>query len=270
MKKLLIPLSFFFIGIGASYFYANHLIGVNKTLFKEEVTDLVASYKAGSLSYSELQRQNDELNGKIFQLLFAYFGIDLRDLEMAKINNAKVIKNQLVVEKVVEKIVYVEKKSARTKVKKQKGVLKKSHKRFSKIELTDLLRDASPILEKDQAFDRLNKTSKYHSYKFNGPKYDLVIENDFKLSKKSYQGVSKVNYSVLGKVVDSIKVDGIPLNFLKSPRYKDLVIVQMTAKSYAVINTNPFEYDREPDGLIFKKKHSKFVVDAILSTKRNQ
>lgn len=270
MKKLLIPLSFFFIGIGASYFYANHLIGVNKSLFKEEVTGLVESYKAQELSYSELQRQNEELNGKIFQLLFTYFGIDLRDISSPSMNNAKIIKNQVVVEKVVEKIVYVKEDSPKEK-KKEKVKRNRLDKVFSpNFDLSNLLKDALPILKKDHAFDKLNKTSTFHSDTFDGPPHELVIVNDFKLIKKNYKGVSKVDYNLLGKPVDSIKIDGIPLNFLKSPRYRDLVIIQMTAKRYAVINTKPLFYDEDHTGYIFLKSQKKFKRVAVLSTKRKQ
>ncbi len=59
MKKIFLAFAFFILGVGVSYFTFNHSIVNKKVQFNDEVDSLF-----------EQNLSAEELNGKIFQLLF--------------------------------------------------------------------------------------------------------------------------------------------------------------------------------------------------------
>lgn len=269
MKKIFFALSFFIFGIGASYFTFNHNIVNKKLQFNEEIETLFESNISA-----------EEANGRIFQLLFAYFAIDLRDIEekiTAKIQDSINAKESTIVEKVVEKVVYLPQEKSETKSveiesdmppeEERRIPTVKNFKTLEKLNFKEYLKDASPILERDKAFETLNGTHRYIGHNNRGPNFQIEIENLFKLENKSYKGTSKIDYLVLGKSEDAIMVDGIPLNFLKNPQYPNLITARISNNRFIVINTKDQFYNDEVRGILFLRNGENFKKDGFLRSK---
>ncbi|GEM_PF-4795257 len=272
MKKIFLPLSFFIFGIGVSYFTFNHNIVNKKIQFNEEISALF-----------DTNISAEEANGRIFQLLFAYFAIDLRDVEdkiTTKIQESIEAKEGKVVEKVVEKIVYlpqeksIEKKkevevNTETEILEEERLMPpvKNFKSLERLNFKEYLKDTSPILERDKAFETLNGTHRFIGHNNQGPNFQIEIENLFKLVNKTYRGTSKIDYLVLGKSEDAIMVDGMPLNFLKNPNYPNLVTARVSKDRFIVINTKNKFYDDEVRGVLFLRNGENFKKDGLLRSK---
>lgn len=263
MKKLYIPIAFFIFGIGVSYFSFNHNIVSKKGLLNEEIESLFDQNLSG-----------EEINGRIFQLLFAYFAIDLRDIEervSTKIKDSIKVPEPKVIEKVVEKVIYVERKEPLPEVKKEVEAIKKvipiTFRNLESFNFSSFLKNSSPILVKDKSFDRINGTHKYIGHNPQGPNFEVNIENIFKLQDNSYIGTSKIDYLELGKIEDSIKVDGMPLNFLKNTNYPKWIAARISKDRYILLNTSEKFYRNNIRGALYLRKGSKFNIDGILRLK---
>ena len=266
MKKVFLPLAFLIIGVGLSYFAFNHSIVNKKIQFNDEI-DLLFDQNLSA----------EELNGKIFQLLFAYFAIDLRDIEKrvtTKIQDSIKAPEPEVIEKVVEKIVYLPAKKVvkvdgpkAPEIPEKKIVQFRNLKSFEKVDLREFLKASTPILVRDKAFESLNGTHKYVGHNTQGPNFEIEMENLFKLENKAYKGTSKIDYLVLGKSEDAIAVDGMPLNFLKNSLYPTLVVARISKDRFLLINTADEFYTNDIKGILYLRKGENFKRDGYLRVK---
>jgi hypothetical protein len=257
-------------GVGASYFFANHKIIENKNAFKSEVELLSAKYNAKVISFNELQKQNQELNGKIFQLLFTYFGIDLRSIELNTINKAKnsTASNEI---RTVEKIVYVEKNALEEKVEKEEIRNKKGwNKNILDINLTEFLEDALPVRSKSKEFEQLKRNYNYlQAVKKNKKRYTLKFDLSYSTKNKNYLGTYKVKYSLLKKNEREVTLSGQPTIFITNHKFPGLIGIWIQSNRLALISTfNEFK-SIGPRGLVFKRdKFSVFSVETTLFKKK--
>lgn len=246
MRKLLGFLAFFFIGIGVSYFFANHSIVERKKDLKSEIELLASQYNATELSFEELQRQNQELNGKIFQLLFAYFGIDLRGLELESINQAREI-SKIKIE-TIEKVVYVDKEIPREEKKE-----KKKSKKLSMLDVNDFIKDARPVQAKNKSFEALSKKYKLLKTKEFNEKSDLLkFDLDYKMTNKQYVGEFKVSYTKLNKDAAIQTNIGSPTSFIVNKSYPNMIGVWIQSNLIAIVNTRNGFNERSLKGMVFK------------------
>ena len=269
MKKVSSFIAFFLMGIGASYFFANHKIVENKNNFTEEINLLSSKYNAKEISFNELQKQNQELSGKIFQLLFTYFGIDLRAIELNSINKATELSSKE--SKTVEKIVYIEKESP----KKEEEVLKNERQKIwngniQEINLSTYLQGALPINEKNKEFEILKRNySKLQTKNKNIKMHTLEFDLDYTIKNKVYSGTYKVNYSLINKDKSTITLIGAPTIFITNYKYPGLIGIWIHSKRLVLINTMNGFKATGPRGLIFlRDKFSMFKVEATLFKKR--
>ncbi|WP_417335637.1 hypothetical protein [Halobacteriovorax marinus] len=258
MKKILIPLTFFLIGVGASYFAFNHQIVERKTSFQKDIDQIFDQ----NLSI-------EEINAKVFQLLFAYFAIDLRDIEQKiniKLSNDRENSRPEVIEKVVEKVVYLEqsKKEEVTEKPKIKKELTNKRVPLEKFNLSDFLKEALPILTKDKSFEKFNGNYKFIGNKNSGLRILVEIDNQFKLEKNSYVGVSKVDYYEIDKISDSMKVDGMPLNFLKNPKFPNYIVTRISLNRFIVLLVKEDFYNYGVQGAHFIKRGDSYEKDGLL------
>lgn len=273
MKKLSSYFAFFLMGIGASYFFANHKIVENKKLFTEEIEILSEKYNAREISFNELQKQNQELSGKIFQLLFTYFGIDIREMELNSINEAKEVTSTET--KLVEKIIYIEKNAPLVK----KSIEKKDSARNKKkkwdgsiisINLTEFLEDALPVRVKSNEFELLGKKyKKLKAIKKNRQVHTIEFDLSYTKKKKSYQGTYKINYSLTSKKDNTLTLTGTPTIFITNYKYPGLIGVWINSDRLALVNTMSEFKINGPRGIVFlRDKFSTFSRETTLFTKK--
>ncbi|WP_127717017.1 hypothetical protein [Halobacteriovorax sp. HLS] len=269
MKKISTFLAFFFIGIGASYFFANHRFIENKNNFLSEIELLNSKYNDKELSYQELQRKNLELNGKIFQLLFTYFGIDLRDMEISKFNTAKESKEAMSAPKVIEKIVYIKEDKPQEETKEDKS--NKNDEKIDKImgiNITDFISGSLPVIAKSNEFELLKRYKKLIAHKKNGPRYTLELDLQYKVIKKQYSGIFKITYSLLNKDDETLITNGAPVNFVTNYRLPGFIGIWLDSNRLILLNTNKNVVNTDPRGLVLlRNQYSVFEIESLLNTK---
>jgi hypothetical protein len=270
MKKVLSYLAFFFFGIGFSYFFANHKIIENKNKFVNEVELLNEQYKSKQLSFNELKKQNQELNGKLFQLLFAYFGIDLREMNFGQINDSSEIDKEGAKEVIKEKIVYIEKEPAPVPDTKKD---KKSKKEWSgdvdSIVVSDYLKEATPVNVKSLEFEMLKrKHNKFIALLVGEGVSELSIDLDYIIKNRTYVGEFRVRYHKIDPKKDSSTTIGTPTNFITNSSYPGIIGVWIYTDKISLINTASNFKLRKSRGLIYKKtRNGKFKKEAFLKEK---